>query len=235
MANPESPGHHTHVAGPPGFGGLTGGIFGFPQQLPQPVPPPPQQQLQSQQIPDAPLFIAGARPKEKSWGELFIYNTGCSYGFGLVSGGIVGGIIGLQRLPDVNLRLRFNAVLNGSSKVGGNTANAFAVFAMLFSGGRWVSQRMRNGVNDRYNDVYGVGIATLGSGMLTHSVPRAVVGSAAVTGVGAAVTSWRNSRAIPFEEVYDLRNVEQLHPYSNWYEQWMPRFMQKSTKKQIEG
>jgi hypothetical protein len=215
MADVDTPGHHTHIGpAPPGFGGLTGGIFGFPQQLPQPVPPPPaaQQFQQQQYISDTPLYIAGARPKEKSWGELFIYNTGCSYFTGITTGGMIGAGIGLWRVQrDVNWKLKLNSILNSSSKYGGNTANSFAVFAMIFSGTRYLSQRMRNGVNDRYNDIYGITLASFVSAISQYGVLRASVAATAVGGVAAAVTEYRNRNAVPYEEVYDLRNVKALN------------------------
>lgn len=206
-------GHQQHntPGSPPGFGGVSGGIFGFPH-LPPPVTPLQQLPAPPGVETSAPLYVAGLRPKEKGWTELLTYNTGCAYGSGLAGGGAVGAAIGYSKLPaGVNWKLKLNGVMNQSSKIGGRTANSFAVFALLFSTGRYAAQRIRGGTNDRFNDIYGVSIATAVTAA-THNMRIPQIGAATllVSGVAAGVTAYRNANAIPYEEVYDLRNIKPL-------------------------
>jgi len=197
---PHNPGGSTAA---PGFGGLNGGLFGFP--APQVMPTQPTVPIHHT-VSDThtPLFIAGLRPKEKGATELLTYNTGLSYGSGLIGGGILGGAYGYVKAPAaVSYKLKLNSVINSASKYGGTTANSFAVFAIFFSAGRYISQRMRDGANDRYNDINGIGMATFASSLANRlRLPQSLAATAIVTGIAAGVTHYRTINAQPFEDVY---------------------------------
>ena len=200
-------GHQPHnpagSTSPPGFGGLNGGLFGFP--APQVMPTQPSIPLHHT-VSDSstPLYIAGLRPKVKGATELLTYNTGLSYGSGLIGGGVLGGAYGYIKSPsNVSYKLKLNSIINSASKYGGSTANSAAVFAIFFSGGRYLSQRVRDGANDRYNDINGIGIATFVSALANRiRLPQSIVATALVTGIAAGVTHYRTINAQPFEDVY---------------------------------
>lgn len=123
------------------------------------------------------------KSREKSWGERLTFEVGVCYLFGIFSGGAVGAIQGYRTAPpDSPFALTKNSILNQSGRLGANTANGFAVFALLFSFSRTALKWQRK-KTDSWNDIGGIAIAgTLCT--IPKSLPTALA-TGAILGTGS--------------------------------------------------
>lgn len=116
------------------------------------------------QLPDSTSAHEYLRPtivnsREKSWGDKMLYEAGVSYLTGVTLGYGVGAIQGWRKAgKSTNFKLKINSVLNSAGKLGSRTANAFGVFALVFSGSRSLIKHQRR-KNDELNDIAGIVVA----------------------------------------------------------------------------
>lgn len=59
-----------------------------------------------------PGAMQGGAPKERTWSERLFYETGVSYGAGVIIGGGMGVYLGLQNAQGQHFKLKLNSVLN---------------------------------------------------------------------------------------------------------------------------
>lgn len=123
------------------------------------------------------------KAREKGWGERLTFEVGVCYLFGILSGGAVGAVQGYRNAPpDSPMALTRNSILNQSGRLGANTANGFAVFALLFSFSRTALKYQRK-KTDSWNDVGGIAMAgTLCT--IPKTLPMALA-TGAILGVGS--------------------------------------------------
>jgi import inner membrane translocase subunit TIM23 len=141
-------------------------------------------------LPREPEFLfaedAAAAAARRSWSENLTYYTGAGYLAGAAAGGSAGAwraMGGPPGLPDAaaSRRLRVNALLNSSGRLGRSAGNALGVAGLLFASGESLLRHLADGaVPDA--------VPTLAAGAATGAVYRSVRGprqAAAAAAVGA--------------------------------------------------
>lgn len=128
----------------------------------------------------------------RSWGERLTYHVGGAYMGGLVAGGGRGLYQGLSSSAGERQRIRVNAVLNATGKLGPTLGNSLGCVAMMCSIFESLAYNIR-GEDDLFNPA---GAAAL-TGMLykVTSGPRIAVTWAAGLGAAAAVVSFAGKQA----------------------------------------
>ena len=98
------------------------------------------------------------------------YESGICYLTGIVGGGTIGFIQGALTPGPTNLKLRLNAILNHSGRMGSLTGNSLGITALCYTSSKALIKWNRNGIVDKYNDIGGLAMA----GMLT-GIPRGLI------------------------------------------------------------
>lgn len=77
-----------------------------------------------------------------SFGKKLYMTVGSVYLLGIIGGGCVGAIKGFRSSPSPRYRIILNSTLNGSTHIGSNTGNAFAILAMFYLTSYHIVQRV---------------------------------------------------------------------------------------------
>ena len=131
----------------------------------------------------------------RTWGDRLIYHIGCGYLLGLTAGGTTGLVQGLNESKNQRQRIRINAVLNATGKMGPNWGNAAGCLGMMFSFFESVAFNLR-GTDDLLN-VAAAGALTGGIFKSTagaKSAGMAALGFSALMTTGTFISEQFGSR-----------------------------------------